>query len=200
MAGITAISELLSRITPDLPGCPSLLITQAMQDVIRDFCINTECWQVAVTQNLTVSTLAYTLDLGDDYDEADIRRIVKVVINESVEPVEVDLYTFDGDDLLTLDESIEPDATITDGLVTTVVIVPQLNSNLWEADLLNRYSQAIVYGVFARLMDNDKEGWGNPRRALDFKREYERQTALARIEMLRKYRTGTVRMNVRSWL
>lgn len=198
MAGITTITELYSRITPELPGCPLPLVKLTLQDVMRDFCIKTELWRETITQDLVDEQTAYTL--APTATEADIRRIVEVTIEDHEYPLDTALYEFDGDETLTLDDDIEPTADYTSGLVTKVVLVPQINSEEWDSALMNRWSEALVVGTKARLMDDDKEGWGNPRRAARYAIEYQTQLALGSIETNREHKTGSVTIAAREWL
>lgn len=203
--GITAIASLNNRLMPDLPGCPPPLITQATLDVMRDFCIQTECWQEQLTQTLTASTLAYTL--APTNTDADIMRIRWVKIRslaadlvEDLEETDPAYYEFNGVATLTLFDDIEPQSTVLTGLVTKVVLAPKIDSTAWDTGLMNRYSHAIVNGVKARLMDNDKEAWGNPRRAQHFGKMWERDVALAKLDVIRAYRTVSIETRGKDWL
>lgn len=203
--GITLLTELRNRTMPDLPGCPTATIDMAIQDVVRDFCTQTECWEETITQTLTDDTVAYTLT--STKTDADIRRIFSVTIKSvasdvaaDLEPVDPIYYEFNGTTGLTLATAITPTATVLTGLVTKVILVPKINATTWDTMLMNRYADAIIAGVKARLMDNDKEGWGNPRRAKDERATYDRHVALGMIERNRKYRTGSVATYGRDWL
>lgn len=205
-SGITAITSLYDRMMPDLPGCPTASIAQATIDVMRDFCIKTECWQETVAQALTEDTVAYTL--APAATDADIRRIKWVKIKsataddlDDIYETDTYYYTFNGTATLTLNDDIKPTATVaTSGLNTRVILVPKINSTTWDTNLMNRWSQAIVAGVKAQLMDNDKESWGNPRRAERFQRDYDTQVAMAKAEYYRDYKTGSLNVIARSWL
>lgn len=203
--GITAIAELNNRLMPDLPGCPSALITQTTLDVMRDFCIQTECWQEVITQTLTASTVAYTLTSANT--DADIRRIVwlkrrntAIDVLDEISETDPALYEFNGITGLTLNNTIKPTATVATGLVTKVVDVPKINATAWDSGLMNRYADAIVAGVKASLMDNEKEGWGNPRRAADFTMKYRNAVSLAKGEYYRKHKTGNLQCVHKDWL
>ena len=197
-SGITALTELYGRIMPELPGISRLELAQCVLDVVRDFCTVTECWLVDLTQNLVADQAEYTL--APTQTEADISRIESVVIGDDTYALDVDLYEFDGVNKLTLDDSVTPVAADTDGLVTSVILVPKLNATAWDTGLMNRWADAIVYGVKARLMDNDKESWGNPRRAQTFKGEYLVKVSLAKGEVYRRFKTGSLTVTTRSWL
>jgi hypothetical protein len=196
--GITALSELLNRLTPELPGCPTVLITQNIQDVLRDFCTQTECWLIELTQNLVAGTVAYTL--APTQPDADIRRIVSVTIEDNSIPLDPELYEFNGVATLTLSDDVKPVSSMTGGLVTQVILVPKMNVSTWDSGLMNRWADALINGVKARLMDNDKEGWGNPRRAQRAGMDYETLKAQAKIETYRRFKTGSLIMTARSWL
>lgn len=203
--GITDIATMIDRMLPDLPGCPSAVVTQCYLDVMRDFCTQTECWQETLSQTLTDATVAYTL--SPTSADADIRRVVWVKIKSAasddisdIDPTDVINYEFNGVTTLTLDDDSEPTATVLTGLNTRVVLVPKINATTWDTGLMNRWADAIVVGVKARLMDNDKEGWGNPRRAEGYRREYLTFVARAKSEVYREFKSGSITIVPRSWL
>jgi hypothetical protein len=203
--GITLITELYDRLTPELPGIATPEMRLSIIDVMRDFCTKTECWQEQITQTLTASTVAYTLTAAAT--DADIRRIKWVKIRsastdelDAITETDPQYYAFNGNVTLTLSYVIKPTSTVTSGLVTKVILAPKLNAATWDTALMNRYSDAIVAGVKARLMDNDRERWGNPRRAASYLAEYNNSVAGAKCEYLREFRTGSIMSTPRSWL
>lgn len=202
--GITAITDLKNRVMPELPGCPAGYIEQVLKDVMRDFCVQTECWTEEISQTLTEDETDYTLT--PTATDADIMRIAWVKIKSTATDVVDDLYEqdtahykFDGVDALTLATSATPTATVATGLVTKVVLAPKINSATWAAGLMNRWADAIVAGVLAKLMANKKESWGDPERAKDERNTYWNKIGLARFEALRGFKTGSVSTTVREW-
>ncbi len=154
---------------------------------------------------MTADTVAYTL--APTNTDADIRRIkwlrIKNAATDDVNDIsDIDpiYYTFNGVLTLTLHDDIEPSATVLTGLVTKVILVPKLNATAWDTGLMNRWANAIVCGVKAQLMDNDKEKWGNPRRAERLNRDYLVQVSNARGEYYREYKTGSLGVTYRDWL
>lgn len=58
------LEELLSRIRPECSGCPTDLMTQALRDVIRDFCQQTRAWQYEVESETILARVSdYDIEL-----------------------------------------------------------------------------------------------------------------------------------------
>jgi hypothetical protein len=199
MAGITLLSQLHDRMTPELYGCPVAIVTQATLDIVRDFCIQTELWKVDVLCDLDAGVVDCVLELDEDL-AADIRRITKLTFPPDTEATLTALYDFDGVDTITLNDSLEPIDDVTGGLKAEVILVPKINSAVWDAGMLNRWGDVIALGVKARLMDNDKERWGNPRRAQKYQQDYDNAIAQGSVEATRRFKQGSLRAKSREWL
>jgi hypothetical protein len=193
----TTFSGLLPLLVPDLPNCPKQVILQYARQAARDFCIETEAWQEELAPiDLVDETVDYTLVIPYD---AEVRRIMEVYIRteEDVDDgldgtlQDYDKYEFTPPTTLTLDDSIEPQDDVTDGLVVKVVLVPQLfedvHSETTQAGIsstfLNSWAEPIIARTLYLLKRMTRKDWSDPQGAALALSDYNRGVTAAKQEV-----------------
>jgi hypothetical protein len=187
MGKATTFTGLLNLLLPDVPGCPNVLAIQHLQQAARKFCEKTEAWRETLPAiDLVAEDVTYTLT--PSYD-CEIRRILEVWIR-SEEDVDdgldgtlqaYDKYEYEPEgSVLTLDDTIEPQEAVTDGLVVKVVLVPYLVTDV-DSDavqggisptFLNYWAEPILAYAKYSLMLMPKKTWSNPQLATVFLNDY----------------------------
>jgi hypothetical protein len=196
MSQAASFSDLLEFILQDVPGCSRYLALQHLQQAARYFCIETEAWQEKLAAiDLEEDTVLYTL--STDYD-AEIRRILKVWIRTETDVTngdegtlqDYDKYTFTPAATLELDDSIEPQADVTDGLVVKVVLVPYLSTDVGTVEteagisptFLNLWAEAFIARAKHTLLIMPRKLWSDPNLAAYWLAEYRKQVTAAKTE------------------
>ena len=198
MGQATTFNDILNMILPEVPGCPSVLATQHIQQAARQFCTDSEAWREELPAiDLVAEDVTYTLT--PSYD-CEIRRVLKVWIRTEDDVTNGDDGTLlDFDDyeyapagsVLTLDDSVEPQEAVTDGLVVEVVLVPYLSTNVdalltqggISATFLNYWAEPIIARAKHTLMRMTRTAWANPDLAGVYLAEYHDGVSRAKTEM-----------------
>jgi hypothetical protein len=198
MASATTFSDLLAHIMVDLPKCPTVLALQHLQQSARKFCEKSEAWQVKLDAiNLVAEQVDYTLT--PEFN-AEIRRIAEVWIrtdSDVTDGLDGKLLDFDKYDfepigsVLTLADSVEPSAAVTDGLVVKVVLVPNLTTDVDTLDVqggitatfLNYWAESIMAGAKYTLMRFTSRPWSDPRAAMMYLNDFNAGVSKAKTEI-----------------
>ena len=187
---ITALTTLRDDIMLRIPRCPAAYVTVALRETAVEFFRSTEVWRKELAaQDVTADEDTYALapGVGTGFDVPDVWRILTVQINDEIE--DADHYMLDlqsvsdvyGYYLVFLTDYI-PDATVEDGLVVTVVLVPNLATGWCEPIIMQQYSQALINGTLARLFSLRTRPWADAAEASFYEDLYEKDKARARIE------------------
>jgi len=191
---------ILKSALVDLPGLGNQqqIVTAAIREAVRRFLLRSEAWQYKLTAlDLTADTVAYTIT--PDAYEADIRRILSVRIlteQEVTDGLEGTVqdesdYEFTPPTTLTLDDSIEPQESITDGLVVTVVLVPKVDSTVEvPEELARQWFEAIRAYTLWILKTQTNKPWSDAAGAKLALIEVNRGVAQARSDMARGFKVG----------
>jgi hypothetical protein len=196
MGQASSFTDLLEFVLQDVPGCSRALALQHLQQAARYFCIETEAWQEKLAAiDLKDATTSYTLTT--DY-EAEFRRIVTVWIRTETDVTngdegtvqDFDKYTFTPAATLELDDSIEPQEDVTDGLVVKVVLVPYLNTDVGTVQVeagisptfLNLWAEAIIARAKHTLFIMPRKLWSDPGLAAYWLNEYRKGVSAAKTE------------------
>lgn len=184
MGQASTFSDLIDMMLVELPGCPAALLTQHLQQAARKFCIDTEAYlEELAAIDLVAEDVTYTLTPA--HTGCEIRRIKEVWIRTE-EDVDDDLdgtlqafdkYEFEPQtNVLTLDDSIEPQEAVTDGLVVKVVLVPFLKSDIAATavsdDFLNVWAEPIMARALFTLKRMSRKSWSDPQGAMVNLQEY----------------------------
>lgn len=152
------LDQLVSSVTDKLPAAPLKgQVIRAIREAAKRFCFDTELWKEPLTaMDLVANQLTYTL--ATDW-QAEIRRIFKVNIKTASQVSSGDLGT---------EHDTSPDTytpatseyrfasspsgvSVTSGLVFTVVLVPNLQTDELPEWIIGLYGDAFVYGAVADL-------------------------------------------------
>jgi hypothetical protein len=188
-------TDLYPLMTPYLPGCDTPLVLGALQIAGRDFCDRARVWEEDLTAvNLVAEQVAYTLT--SPYD-AQIDGIASVEINTAAGvadgdeggEVDADYYEFDpATNVLTLDDAIEPQTSVTSGLVVRVVFVPRLLTKEIAGWVLEQFGMAIMQKAMGDLQGGAGKPWSNPVESARNLRRYESGVDAAKNRHVRKGR------------
>lgn len=197
MGQATSFSDLLDLLVLEVPGCPTALLTQQLQQATRKFCEESEAWREKLAAiSLVAEDVTYTLT--PTYT-CEIRRILEVWIRTADDVTNgndgtlqgYDKYTFDPlTKVLTLDDSIEPQESITGGLVVKVALVPYLKTDVHTALIaggvtaafLNLWAEPIMAYAKWSLMRMPGKAWTNPQLAVMHLADYRDGVTRAKIE------------------
>lgn len=198
MAQATTFTGLLNLLLPEVPGCPNVLALQHLQQAARKFCEQSEAWREKLPAiDLVAEDVTYTLT--PSYD-CEIRRVLEVWIRteEDVDNdndgtlQKYDKYEFEPEgSVLTLDDTIEPQEAVTDGLVVKVVLVPYLVTDVdslatqggISPTFLNYWAETILAFAKYSLMRLPKKEWSNPQLAVMYLNDYKAGVSRAKTEV-----------------
>lgn len=159
----------------DVPSCPNFLIERQAIRVIRDFCARTQVWRKDVTATLSSGDDEVTFAISGEGEVYSVAELSGTTMS----------WGFVPPDTLEFDEEAEEDID----LEFEVVKIPALTDVQVPEWLLDRYEDAIVSGISARLMKQVGQDWANPQMAVMRSGEYNAGVAKARIDQNKKNRT-----------
>lgn len=198
MGKATTFTDVLNLLLPEVPSCPNVLATQHLQQAARKFCEDSEAWREKLAAiNLVAEDVTYTLT--PSYD-CEIRRILEVWIRTSTDVTDgldgtlqdYDKYEYEPEgSVLTLDDTIEPQAAVTSGLVVKVVLVPYVVTDVDSITVqggisptfLNYWAETILAYAKYTLMRMPKKAWSNPQLAGLFLNDYNAGVSRAKTEI-----------------
>jgi hypothetical protein len=181
MAEFTQLADLYPIMMPRLKGINAPMLDQALQEALRQFCIDTEAFHEELPPiNLVAATVNYSIT--PSYD-CEIKRINNLWIRSATDVtnddygnlIDASLYKFTLPDALKLDDSIKPAAAVTDGMIVEVTLVPyplQTGNDTFSPEFLNQWYEGIVYKAFHELMMMNGERWSNPNLAMYYEKKY----------------------------
>lgn len=167
---ITAYSDLLPYVIPELPGCSLAMASQALQRAGRRFCSDTEVWQKDLAAiDLVASQAQYGLDPAEVTDAADaqpepeVRSIIWLKISGSVQDVSTyDLVAYTGATptpplakpafAVQFGTNYIPQTSSTGTLTLRVALSPDWSSTHISSYVLSRHGLAIASGALFDLM------------------------------------------------
>lgn len=198
MGQATTFSDILNMVMPEVPGCPVALATQHVQQAARQFCADSEAWREKLSPiNLVADDATYTLTPGYD---CEVRRVLDVWIRTADDVTNgndgtlltYDQYEYDpAGSVLTLDDTIEPQEAVANGLVVRVMLVPYLSTNVdtiavqggISATFLNYWAEPIIARAKYTLMRMLRTAWANPNMAQVYLDEYHDGVSRAKTEL-----------------
>jgi hypothetical protein len=159
----------------ELPGIDNYTMLQHLQQAQRKFCDETNAWRETLAAiNLVADQANYTCSPSWD---CRIKAVTEVWIRSSDDVTndlegtqqDEDYYKFIRPDTLTLATDIIPSAAVTDGLLVTVVLVPEVTqsgTNVISLEFLNDYCEGIMERAFYTLKMMPKQRWSDPAKAM----------------------------------
>jgi hypothetical protein len=196
MGDIVRYDQLYPGMAVELPGVEDRSFLRALRDAGRRFCDRTEIWAWTLDPiDLVEEQLDYTL--AHEW-QAVIKRVLEVRINSEAgvtagtkgNAQDESLYEFTPPSTLTLDDSLEPGADLTDGLEADVVLVPNLRCDEIPEYIIERWGEAIMAGAIAELKRQPNRGWTDPDGAGYFQTQWNRGLNAALREGAVGYRVG----------
>jgi len=191
------LDDLVPFMVSELPDCDDGYILNALRKAARLFCIETEAWRKEADPiSIVAGTVRYKLVTKE---EASIHRIVKVMIDDVEQDIRLVSLSADGR-YIELDESIEPQDAIADGMVVTVVLRPFMTANAYGEWFLDRHAEGIMAGTFASLMLEPKKPWSDAAKGMYYQGVYTQKKAEARRENDANHTSADVVMDFQTFI
>jgi hypothetical protein len=194
---VNGFSDLLPFMLPELPGCTTPMITQALQRGLRQFCIDTEAWyENTIKKSLVADQSDYILYPTWD---ADIVRIKELRINDATNIAtgndgvaqSESMYEFVPPYTIRLDDAITPSEAVTNGLEVDLRILPSINATTVDPAFLTLWSEPIIGWAMWYLMSMERKKWSSPNRSAFYGLQYQKGRSKAKSEKVRLGRGGS---------
>lgn len=188
----TDYSDLLPYLISDLPACPTVLITQTIQNIAIDFCKETQVYTVElkgidvvvgqtdypIRHNIdcTVVERLFLAETQDDLTSANERiRRKELFPNQDYTMADKTTFRF----------KREPTIALTQGLIFTVTLRPTRDATDIDARIFEDWYMTLVEGVKWKLMEEQNKTWTSQNRSDKALRKYRDGITKARIEFER---------------
>lgn len=186
--------ELLSRVMPELPGCPVPMVMSTAQEVLEDFCDRTRAWQATLdTVPMRAGQGVIELELPTGTRLIAIRAVTqsgRPVSPRSRRQLNIEHPGWESAtgqyvqhfllDMATNEVRVFPiPSQDGDALQFDVDLAPFGVLTILPDEVMRRHSQAIISGIKGRLMIKPKKAWTQPDMAGIYLAEYERKVAEA---------------------
>jgi len=198
------IKDILDRVAPEVPGCPTQFQIQAMRDTIRDFLQFTRAWiYEPAAQTIAINTAAYAIVLPSTnvqaiavefmtLDEAEVRFrevdwLDRRIPNWRIRAADDFRYFTQLQPGTFIFPGIPTVAGTANGLRYRVSIKPTRTATVVEGAQANEWIECWSDGAKARLMMMDSKGWYKPRRGAELERFYRHARANARVRVARSF-------------
>jgi hypothetical protein len=166
-------------VRADIANCPDFVIERHALRVIRDFCAKTGVWTETIEDTISSGESELTLALS---------------AGEGHEVVSLDGYyyswSFSPPDRIDLDDAVTADTDVE----VVVALKPRLDDTDAPEWLLDKYEDAIVAGIYARMMMQANQDWTNPALGQKFELEYNYHIGRARTDGLKKHTATPLRV------
>lgn len=180
---MTSYDDFLSRVLPEVPGCPELVAIQAIRDTAIQFCKESLIHQVNHDPIGTVAKKA-DYDLESPVEQTRVYKIMSLWFGgNKLTPASPDMvvdptvyaqniggktttystpqfYTQKDDVTVTLTPI--PDQTVARSITMRVALVPTRDSSSCEDFLYEDWVEPIAFGAVARLMQVPGKAYTNP--------------------------------------
>lgn len=168
---MASLSDFLSRVMPNVTGCPEPFATQAVRDSAAEFCRETSLVVDTITVNVQALTRSYFLTASTDKQ---VYRVLRAALDDvPLLPVGLDWLSFD--EILSKPTGYavkfaHPGPTLfltttpTDVGVLTVeaATAPTLSAATLDDRLLHVWGDAVVSGAISRLAMTPGVGFSSP--------------------------------------
>lgn len=204
---MATLSSLYSSVRLLAQQCPDTTIDKYLIEAIREFCRESWFYQEVLTQNITASTSDYTLTPSSSQE---LIAVVSVKVDgDPLDPVrmqDVDAvsdeyvhraWKFEPNNTLTIYP--EPTATITNGLVTRVAIMPPENTTTIPDVIYRHYKETIVAGALTTILSLQNEAWSNPQKAMEKALEFRVGVNRAKGQRMTGFMPGNLRTQPRCY-
>ena len=198
------VKELVPSVQEMARLCPVKRIKDSIMDAAIDFCRRSLVWRVQTTDDIVAGTDTYTLAMPTG---AAIGAIEIV----TVDGIQIPMWTspwphsstsggavFYG---VNQDKQVRlypiPAESVTDGLVVSVVAIPDKTGTVIPDFLLDDYKDAIVSGALASVMAIIGQPWANAQVAMYHQKMFSRAIGGARIAIMRAMSTSSISLSLR---
>lgn len=204
-------SQAMSQCLPELPGVPDPMLVSALNNAAIQLCQKAGVWRD--TQTITLIANEPTCDF--DLPPSSRLRAIEAIKYAGLEifpksPTELDYLlpgwqaqvggpsyyyavSTDGDPLaIALVPMPGPDQA-GKTIVVEASFVPLQNSQTFDSELLERYSDCIANGAKSALMRMPKKPWTDKESAADYEGRYVTAIDEARIEIMHRFTTGSLK-------
>jgi len=203
---ITTYAGLLPYLVDKLPGCGTNIITKALLQKTRDFCIETEgLFDLNTKVALVADQKLYTLAPSQVYYE--IIRVSEARVNTS-EGIAAGEYGVTVTPLnyafrrpTTLEFFNAPAAyALANGLETDLVVSPLQDATSMDFNFITAWARQICAGVLADLKAEKDRPWSDPAGVQSQLDEWSRGVAFCRRESYVHRGPSTLKMRPPSWV
>lgn len=214
---MVSLSEIVNRVAPDVMGCPSLIITSKVKDVLVDFC--KESW--ILHQSIVASVLSTDVTEINDGVDIDISTIaldrrpinifslsvdgtpfvtekmeISSAVNDISNLVDSDIlkFNFPDDDTVRIFPLDEVDQEI----IVDVVFTPTLSITEIDDNIFYDHHETIESGVKAKLFGMPGKDWSDGNLAMTHMAIYGKGVNDAKVSATQHYDFKR-RMNTRQY-
>jgi hypothetical protein len=199
-------SDFYDLVMPDLPGCPFVMIDNALRQSAISFCEQSLAWRwdhpdIAVAAGTAAYDFAPPVDAavhGIIHAALDGKQIEShaggsnIMIADWRNRSGAPRYILGGPAAVTLVPN--PDAAGT--LTMTVALKPSPASTGVDDSQFNEYREAIIHGGLARLMLSPKKPYTNTQLAAYHQQQFSIRTAAAGLRVSRSYTRAPLRTTI----
>lgn len=167
MERFSQLDDLVPDVIQDVAECPVSAVKHALRHVLNEFLADSKAWKEVVTGDLTADSDTVTLDLTG------YAGYVELVYNVKLKGVTTDefadlmairpaYYHCSPEGVITLQSSIIPSETITDGLQAQLALVNDIHSSVCPAEIIRDACRVLIPKAQAFLLDTIGRPYSNP--------------------------------------
>jgi len=167
---LTGLDDLLPRMEGRLPGCPPVLIRQTLQDIARQFCMDTGALRSII------GPFDFVEDQAEYEIELPILATVLKVHKVWIGGIECHPSTYaiqkneDMDSQIVF--AVAPVDDLEDAWTADVSMTPGFGCEEYPSSFLEEWGHAIIAGTLEELMSDDTKRWFNRNMAVANGRKY----------------------------
>lgn len=205
------LTDLMDRIRPEVSGCPTQYMIQALRDTIRDFCQQTRAWQYESNETITISVSDYAINVpfrtvsSVDYPIAQAIAVEYLTVDEGpcvfretswLDRRISNWRNRDADDFRYFTQvkpgyitfpCVPTQTWTTDGVYYRVSVKPLEDATVVDEGQADEWIECWSDGAKARLMFQEGKDWYKPKRGLQCEQAYRLARTRARIRSDRSY-------------
>jgi hypothetical protein len=206
------VSAFLSRLLPNVIGCPEPLAMQALVDSAITFCEQSLIAQTDLDPaDVKAGVSQYELELPSQTRLGQVLRVwadnkllvaapsFQVTQREPLLGEPLYFFNRDIDEQVVLHVYPTPNKDATGGLVVRVATVPTRSATQLHSALFQEWNDAIVEGAMARLYDTPGQVFTNEAKALVLMQKVRAKTNVARVEALRGRAVSSLSVTMRGF-
>lgn len=198
------VKELVPSVQEMARLCPVKRIKDAIMDAAVEFCRKSIIWRVQSVDDIVAGTDTYTPSVPTG---AAISAIEIVTVGGIRMPMWTSPWphsaTSGGAAFYGVNQDKQvriypvPPENITDGLVVSIVAIPDKTGTVIPDFLVDDYKDALVSGALASVMAIIGQPWANAQVAMYHQKMFSRAVGAARIAVMRALSTSSVSVSLR---